>query len=140
MLYEEDRFNPVNREECQEEARIRQNKLAEINTAYDKGYLHVSVFDKTKKKYVKIGLFSSGHQGNIIRHAVSGKKYYTHLVGTKSEDMFFKVSISTNTGTKTNNSTPAIFFFDSPEEYETCMHCKISDATKEKWLYKKSVM
>jgi hypothetical protein len=104
-------------------------KLNKFNNSYQ-----ISVFDKNKRKHVKLNIFASGTQGTIIRDALTGHKCDDFLVGSRYEDLFFKVSICTG---KCGNKDPFTLFFNSPEEYERYMFHELSPEVKVRWLNKK---
>jgi len=133
MIYEEDRFNPINYDDYDIDT-MRRNHLDELNK-HNKGYFQMSLFDENNGKKIKVGLFASGSDGTIIRHAVSGSKMNPYLVGSKYEDLFFKVAICSG---EFGNKEPFTLFFESPEEYEKHMRVELSDDAKQRWLEKKS--
>lgn len=121
MLYEDDLFHPSNNNQDEPQ----QNNAGNKN---NNGFFQITVKTEQKKRII-IDLFSSGHQGAYIKHAISGKMY-KYLVGSRFENLFFKTSIY-------NGKELVSIFFKSPEEYETHMHTKLSALTKEKWVEKR---
>jgi hypothetical protein len=68
-------------------------------------------WDGKKKKLL---IFGSGDVGATIRNAVTGEKYYGHKVGSKNEDLYFKVRLCTG---EFGIQVPALFY-ESAEQYE----------------------
>jgi hypothetical protein len=101
--------------------------------ALDKGFHKIkqTVDTPNGRKIVTYELYSSGDQGSNIRDAISGQ-YCVGKVGSKDEDSFFKLTISTGEvrGERRN------FYFQSPEVYERHMHTTLDVKTKESWLKK----
>jgi hypothetical protein len=83
-----------------------------------------------KKKTVISFYTTSLKPGMKIRNAVSGS-FEPFFVGTKHEDLFFKVSL--NTGELGQAPYSNHLYFNSPEEYETLFYTKLSDDIKHKW-------
>lgn len=109
------------------------NMMNEIKEMGDKNY-HI-IYRKSRGKMNKIGLFASGVRGNTIRNAVSGQRYSGHVVGSKSEDFYYKVQVST--GEITSNGDSISVFYDSPEQYEKHFGTLVEQSCKERWLSKK---
>jgi hypothetical protein len=53
------------------------------------------------------------------------------LVGSKDEDLFFKVSL--NNGELGQCPHSNTMFFNSPSEYESLFYTSVSDGIKDKW-------
>jgi hypothetical protein len=104
--------------------------LAELNE--DKGFRQIKRRDPNTSKWVTRNLYVSGDTGSSIRDAVTGIRNFNHKVGSFSEDLYFKVGISTGElGPNTNT-----LFFDSPEIYERYMFNSIPNEIKEAWRMK----
>ena len=80
------------------------------------------------KKHVVIEYYSSGPTGSNIRNAQTGV-YTKDIVGSKCEDLYFKVTIA--------DGNLLTLFYDSPEQYERHQHEKLSQETKEQWFKKR---
>lgn len=109
------------------------NMMNGIKEMSDKNY-HI-IYRKNRGKMIKIGLFASGARGNTIRNAVSGQRYSGHVVGSTSEDFYYKVQVST--GEITSNGDSISVFYDSPEQYEKHFGTLVEQSCKERWLSKK---
>jgi hypothetical protein len=86
-----------------------------------------------KKK--RIGIYTSGDVGARIRNAETGE-YYNYTVGSKYEDLFFSVRLSTGE-CNGKYKTPTLFF-TSPNHYETYLYGTVSEETREVWDYKRT--
>jgi hypothetical protein len=109
------------------------NMMNEIKEMGDKNY-HI-IYRKNRGKMMKIALFACGARGNTIRNAVSGQRYSGHVVGSKSEDFYYKVQVST--GEISSNGDSISIFYDSPEQYEKHFGTFVEQSCKERWLNKK---
>lgn len=84
-------------------------------------------------KPLKIETYSSGDRGTIIKNAITGECYKNCFVGSKNEDLFFTVKMSTG---EFNGRLGPKLFYSTPEEYENHMKVIVSDETKQKWFEK----
>ena len=90
--------------------------------------------DGKYRKNVTIENYGSGQQGARIRNAVTGEKYsHSELVGSKFEDLYFKVIESTG---RFNRRDPLILFYDTPDQYENHHFVTVNNLVKEKWYEK----
>jgi hypothetical protein len=81
----------------------------------------------------KVGLYTTYvTPGTLIRDAITGATNNDYQVGSKSEDLFFKVVFATGEF----GSDPKTAFFDSPEQYERHLNENISQETKNIWTNK----
>lgn len=80
-------------------------------------------------KNVTIDIYGSGDIGTQIRNAVTGLPT-NYLVGSKDENLFYKVSICT--GIDKHNG-PVHLYYDSPSQYENHQFTYVSDDVKEWW-------
>ncbi len=97
--------------------------------AEDVGFNVISRRDsggKTKK----VEMYTSSGIGNFIRDAETGE-YYNEKVGSKDEDLYFKISLSTGECTSKNNSSA--MYFRSPTHYMSCMKSTVSPANIARW-------
>jgi hypothetical protein len=108
----------------------KQRKMLEEIKKMDKGYHKVDRKVDNKKRSIEF-YSTSIFPGSKIRGAIGGSYYHGFKVGSKDEDMFFKIAMSTGE-CKDNN----ICFFDTPEQFEKHMHCTVAEADKEKWYTK----
>ena len=136
MLYEDDMCHPLN-QECEPtnpynfENNSKVKKI--MNNVYqsNKGFHLIKRQSKDKKSH-NVEIFVSGDQGSTIRNAISGSYCHGHRVGSKQEDLYFKVSIST--GELGRESV--VLFYDTPEQYERHMYVTVEPESKQAWLEK----
>lgn len=83
-------------------------------------------------KNKRIGVYTSGDTGCKIRDAETGE-YYNYTVGSKYENLFFSVRLSTGE-CNGKNKLPTLFFL-SPQHYETYLHNKVSEDVVYKWNF-----
>ena len=108
----------------------KQKKMLEDIKKMDKGYHKIYRMIDNKKKSIEF-YSTSIFPGSKIRGAIGGSYYPGFKVGSKDEDIFFKIAFSTGE-CKDNN----ICFFDTPEQYENHMHVTLDQTIKEKWYEK----
>jgi hypothetical protein len=102
-------------------------ELKKADVGYNKTYRFVS------KKRVPIEFYTTNMTpGNKIRNAITGVHQNGLFVGSRSEDLFYKLS---NTCDNCKNDQH-ILFFDSPEQYERHFHTTVPQEEKEIWLKK----
>jgi hypothetical protein len=108
--------------------------LKSSDVGYNKIYRQVprSSDDKLIKK--KIDFYTTGVVGSNIRDAESGE-YYKFLVGSKEEDLFFKVSLATGE-CKSKNKSHTLFYM-SPSHYSSHMYTDVTDAIISNWEEKR---
>jgi hypothetical protein len=89
--------------------------------------------DRNEEKVLKTNISfytTSTTPGFRIRNAVTGLRE-RFLVGSKDEDLFFKVSL--NNGELGQCPHSNTMFFNSPSEYESLFYTSVSDGIKDKW-------
>jgi len=114
---------------------ISESKInEEIIKKHDKNYHIYRRTTKVEKKgrtydeKFKIGLYASVGVGSKIRDAITGV-YYDYKVGSKDEGRFF--SVVDCTGTKSKSSI--IFFYQSPNHYESVNKTTVNEDTHYRW-------
>ena len=134
-----DNFQPENNNDVISYANTEEYKnLLQESKNYDRGYNKVfrSLIQKNgKSKRTKIEFYTSGDIGCNIRDAETGV-YYKNLVGSKDEDLFFKVSLATGECNSKNGSTT--FFYISPTHYMSHMNCQVSPEIIQNWESKRN--
>jgi len=129
-MYYDDRFHPT------EGSDLVENDIRNMTQfkGLDKGFHKIKQMVGTPngKKMATFELYSSGDQGSNIRDAISGQ-HCVAKVGSREEDQFFKLTISTGEvrGDRRN------FYFQSPMDYERHMNTTLDPKMKEQWLNKK---
>ncbi len=86
-----------------------------------------------KIKNKKINVFTSSGTGFKIRDAETGD-YTPYLVGSKDEDLFFKVGLSTGELNSPNGSNT--LFYVSPRHYMNHLYCEIPPEAIASWQEK----
>ena len=115
QMYQEDFYNPADPNDHDD---VQLDDMFEKAKRMDKGYN--TVYRKVPRKYdgklknKKIESYTSSGTGSRIRDAETGE-YFSNIVGSKDEDLFFKVALSTGECTSANGSN--ILFFVSMEFY-----------------------
>ena len=104
------------------------------DVGYNKLYRHVHRESDDKLIKKKIEFYTSGVVGSNIRDAESGE-YYKFLVGSKDEDMFFKVSFATGECKSKNKSHT--LFYSSPSQYSSHMYADVTDTIITNWENKR---
>ena len=101
------------------------------NELYKEDPNYIEIKRKNDKgKIKKIGLFRSV---NVIRNAVTGIKNYGHIVGSNSENFYFKINLST---TDYNGIEPLTLFFDNPKQCEDTLLTVVKPDISKKWYEK----
>lgn len=150
-MYQDDQFGPTYNNDYDEDNSYEKEymRVMSENKRMDKGYnvVHRRAWrvrknkrDELVNKYVleKIEVYSSD---DYIRDAETGEylskgdRYF--FVGSKDEDIFYKVIIATGE-CKSKNSSNA-FFFLSPHHYETHMNCTADPESVQRWEMKRNV-
>ena len=98
------------------------NSFKNLDKGYNKVYLKMKVpinkpkSNKIKYKIIrkKVEFYTTGGIGSRIRDATTGN-YYNERVGTKGEEIYFKVAMA-NGWCKSENHTNTLCFI-SPEQY-----------------------
>lgn len=134
-MYQEDYYNPTDPNDYDDDV----EKIFEKSKKLDKGYnvVYRKVLNNKNGKWQdkKISVYTSSGVGTRIRDAESGE-YFPNYVGTKDEDLFFKVSLSTGECKSANGSNT--LFYISPQHHMNHLHCEISPDIIEKWEEKRN--
>lgn len=85
-------------------------------------------------KEAKIDIYTTGYAGSHIRDAESGE-YYSEVVGSLDENMYFKMSMVTGYLRAKNESN--ILFYKSPDHCMRHLHIDISPEIVSKWQDKR---
>jgi hypothetical protein len=117
-----------------DEPKSKKDIFDELKKA-DKGYYSWFKRVEGSRKPHKVEVYGSGDVGSRIRDPITGDRYKNYFVGSKNEDLFFKVKMAT--GEFGGRDGPTLFY-SSPEEYEKHTKSFLSQETKDNWLAKKS--
>ena len=119
------------------EEQKEQRRLVENAKSIDRGYnvIYRTVPNK-KGKLVRtpISIYTSGDVHSNIRDAETGA-YYTHLVGSADEDLYFKVILATGECKSKNGSNT--LFYSSPRQYMSHINNEVSEDTIRMWEEKR---
>jgi hypothetical protein len=135
-MYYEDSFHP------NEENAIASSQKKELNNikSFDSGYGYVyrnKTSGSNKVKNARVDCYASGDSGMKIRNAETGH-YYKFKVGSKDEDLFFKIALASGELKTTNGSN--VLFYDSPEQYEKHLMTEVDQEIKDRWVAKKKYL
>lgn len=136
MIYEEDHFHPLEKNENDELSINNKNVLNDIKKL-DTGYhkitrkLNKVWIDGKYYKNINFECYTSSDTGNKIRNAVTGYRT-AYKVGSIDEDMFFKVKLLNNSVKKGSGH----LFYDSPEQFEKHQYSILNQHVKEQWYNK----
>lgn len=130
MMYQEDYFSPTDPNNY--DYNPDDNALDKIKSS-DKGYN--AIYRRVQRsngkwRNKKIEVYSSGYTGNRIRDAETGE-YYSNLVGSADEELFFKVVLATGECTSENGSST--LFFASPQHYANHLQCVVNPELSIAW-------
>ena len=109
-----------------------------VHNVNDKGYHRVRRQKKVGGKFHLDYYETSITTDTRIRNAVTGLRYrddhpkMRYLVGSRQEDIFFKVAISNGE----NGNRSVFLFYDNPEQFERHQRVILSQSIKEKWSNK----
>jgi hypothetical protein len=128
-MYQEDYYNPADPNDYENDI----DKLFDKSKRMDKGYN--VIYRKVQKKdgrlkNQKVEIYTSNGVGNHIRDAETGQ-YLQNIVGSKDEDLFFKVILATGDCKSTNGSNT--LFYISPQHYMNHLHCELSPEIVSAW-------
>ena len=100
-----------------------------------------SIRRKLKNNEYKVDYYASGPTGSHIRNAITGESYRDYIVGSSSEDLFFKVIVcngetACNLMKGESGREGVTLFYETPEAYERHQRVELSREQKEVWLNK----
>jgi len=132
-MYQDDYINDNTNDDLQDNRKFNNQLLDDIKNA-DKGYYTWTRQIPGIGKPVKVEAYGSGDAGSRIRDPITGERYRNYIVGSRHEDLFFKVRLS---GARLNRHESPTFFYSSPDEYEKHTKFVVEPKTKAKWADKK---
>lgn len=113
------------------------NKILEESKKVDKGHNSINIQVQKKDgriKNKKLDVYTSGDTGTQIRDAETGK-YYSSIVGSKDEDLYYKVVWATGECNSSNGSST--MFFMSPQHFANHTLNDVSEETIYNWESKR---
>jgi hypothetical protein len=114
--------------------RKNQRKNMDEYKMIDKGFRKITIFSKGKPIDVEYYQTLST-PGVMIRDAITGARYKEYRVGSKEEDLFFKVRVAIGK----SDTDSMLLFYHSPEVYEGHMRTIVSPQRKEMWRNKLAI-
>jgi len=115
-----------------------QKKYLENTKRMDKGHniIYRKIMDKNnKKKVTKLNVYTSGDSHSKIRDAETGV-YYSNLVGTADEDLFFKIILASGE-CKSKNGSNTLFYL-SPRHYMSHTNAIVDEDLITEWQEKRN--
>jgi hypothetical protein len=138
-MYYDDHFNPSDPNDVDNNDLNKVQEVAMMNVfGSDRG---LNVITRAVKlldgriKNKKIRVYSSGVVGSNIRDAETGE-YFNSKVGSKEEDLFFKVILATGECKSKNGSST--LFFTSPQNCMSHLHCELDQQIINIWEEKRN--
>lgn len=130
-----DNFHPMelNDYDNNDELEKRIDVIKKTDRGYNKTWRLMPKNDIMKR--TKVEFYVSGDIGSNIRDAENGH-YYSHLIGSLDEDLYFKVCLAT--GECKNKKGSNILFFTSPQHYNRHFNEELNDDVINKWTSKRN--
>lgn len=138
-MYSEDRYHPTNNDDTYLAELLEKNSKKRKNPFDETKPSTEAVLLSSNSRYGKgIKCYSSGGMGTPIIDAVTGgifsghekgEKLIRHLIGSKYEDLYFKIKDRGNT-----------FFYHGPDEFEKHRGIVLGENTKRIWREKYTKM
>ena len=134
-MYQEDYCNPLEPNDYDYDNDVEQ--AFENTKRMDVGYnvIYRKAVRKDGRRYnKKIEIYTSSGTGNRIRDAETGE-YLNYIVGSRDEDLFYKVMLATGECKSKNGSYT--LFFSSPEHYANHLLCQVDPKAASAWQEKR---
>lgn len=134
-MYQDDYYNFEDQNDFESEHDIE--KMLEKQKSKDRGYnvIYRKAVRRDGKRYnKKIKVYTSGGTGTRIRDVETGQ-YSSNIVGSKDEDLFYKVILGTNECQSANGSST--LFFMSPQHYANYLQCEVDPEVVHNWEKKR---
>ena len=137
-MYYEENYNAADPNDVENEMTSPEDVFANAQKN-DKGFNVIYrkfISPKTgRPKSKRIYIYTSGTTGSRIRDAEFGD-YYPNKIGSKDEDLFFKVILATGECKSANGSST--LFYTSPQHYMNHLNCNVDPETIAKWEAKRN--
>jgi len=114
-----------------------QHKIIKDTQSMDRGHNVIYRIRPNKKGQqvrIPISIYTSGDVNSNIRDAETGA-YYSHLVGSADEYLYFKTILASGE-CKSNNGSSTLFYL-SPRHYMSHTTNEVSEETIQKWQEKR---
>jgi len=134
-MYQDDYFNLDDHNDYDNEPDVK--NMLEKEKMRDRGYnvIYRMVQRPNGKTYnKKIKIYTTSGIGSHIRDVETGE-YSSYLVGSKDENLFFKIILATGQCNSANSSST--LFFTSPQHYANYLHCEVDPGVVHKWEMKR---
>jgi hypothetical protein len=134
-MYQDDYYNFEEHNDFESEHDVE--KMLAKERSKDKGYnvIYRKAIRRDGKGYnKKIKLYTSSGTGTYIRDVETGQ-YSSNMVGSRDEDLFFKVILATSECQSTNGFST--LFFISPQHYATYLQCEVDQEVVRNWEKKR---
>jgi len=128
-MYQEDFYNPVDQNDYDETQLDMLEKTKREDRGYNVIYRKVVRKDGSVRNK-KIEVYTSSGTGSRIRDAETGE-YYPNVVGSKDEELYFKVVLATGECTSANKSNTLFYF--SPQHYANHLRCDVDPLLVHNW-------
>ena len=136
-MYQDDYYNFEDQNDYDSEHDVE--KMLEKEKAKDKGYnvIYRKALRRDGRTYnKKIKVYTSGGTGTRIRDVETGQ-YSSNMVGSRDEDLFFKVILATSECQSSNGFST--LFFISPQHYANYLQCEVDPEVVRNWEKKRDV-
>lgn len=134
-MYQDDYYNFEEENDFETEHDVE--KMLEKEKMKDKGYnvIYRKALTRDGRRYnKKFKVYTSGGTGTRIRDVETGQ-YSSNVVGSKDEDLFYKVSLSTSECQSGNGHNT--LFFMSPQHYANYLQCEVDPQIVRNWEVKR---
>ena len=134
-MYQDDYYNVEEQNDFESEHDLE--KMLEKEKMKDKGYnvIFRKALRRDGRTYnKKITVYTSSGTGTRIRDVETGQ-YSSSIVGSKDEDLFYKVTLSTSECRSANGNN--ILFFMSPQHYANYLQCEVDPEVVHNWEVKR---
>jgi len=134
-MYQDDYYNFEDENDFESEHDVE--KMLEKEKMKDKGYnvIYRKAIRRDGRTYnKKFKVYTSGGTGTRIRDVETGQ-YSSNLVGSRDEDLFYKVSLSTSECRNANGCNT--LFFMSPQHYANYLQCEVDPEVVRNWEVKR---
>jgi len=102
-----------------------------IDKEFQRVTREIALDDNTVKR-VRVEYYHTRFNiGRDIRNAVSGLREVGMKVGSRDEDLFFKVTMATG---ENGNREPHFLYYENPEQWERHFYTACSTEKKSQWL------
>jgi hypothetical protein len=134
-MYQDDYYNIEEQNDLESEHDLE--KMLDKEKMKDKGYnvIFRKALRRDGRTYnKKITVYTSSGTGTRIRDVETGQ-YSSSIVGSKDEDLFYKVTLSTSECRSANGQNT--LFFMSPQHYANYLQCEVDPEVVRNWEVKR---